>query len=352
MEWGIGHATRCVPIIDYLLEKGQKVIIGGEGRSLQFLKRAYPGLEFIIMPGFKVKYHHKGHVAMHLLRSAPALFWSFYREHKQLKHIIHKQQIDAVISDNRYGLFSRSVTSIFMTHQVMIAAPAGFKFVEPFLSRITRFFMKRYDECWIPDFKGGENLSGDLAHRFKLPVNTRFIGPLSRFFQIQETQDSASGNPDLLAIISGPEPQRTVFEHSILSQLKDSQINAIVVLGKTEELKSGNKQENLRVYDHVSSKQMLRLMQSAGVIVARSGYSTLMDLYAIGRKAAFVPTPGQTEQEYLAHYHAHKNDFPVFFQNDPDIQAILVRSQDYEWPHEPYSLEMLHKAIDRLLNSL
>lgn len=348
LNWGIGHATRCVPIIKYLLKQEQQVIIGGDGRPLQFLKNEFPELDFITIPGFNIRYNPRGQVALNLIKSLPGLLVSFYRENRLLKKIIDERGIDVVISDNRYGLYNKQIKSIFITHQVMIAMPVGFEFFEPLMGSFTRFFIRRYNECWIPDFEEADNLSGVLAQRFKLPNNTKFIGPLSRFTG-GELKHSDKEKIDVLALISGPEPQRTIFEQKIINQLVKLGIKASVVLGKTESLKKHNAHQNITLYDHLDTEDLKELLQRAKLIISRSGYSTLMDLYAIGIKAAFVPTPGQTEQEYLAKYHNEKNGFLKASQDQLQISDFLNAKTDLQWKHKPYRNELLNKAIDYLL---
>ena len=233
LDWGIGHATRCVPIINELNAQNSNVILGASGRSLSFLKKEYPNLQIIDFPGYKFSYPDKGNMALKMALQAPAILKGIKEEHKVLKKIIQDFAIDAVISDNRYGLYSNSIPSVFMTHQVFIQTPSQLNFLNPILLIKNQGFIHKFDECWIPDFQGDQNLSGDLSHKKSLPDNYHFIGPLSRFSLNRETKPTEY-KYKILVMLSGPEPQRTVLENLLVDQLSSLKIKCAVVLGKTE----------------------------------------------------------------------------------------------------------------------
>jgi len=315
LDWGLGHAARCIPIIRKLLARGHKVIICADRRPLSLLQTEFPSLEFIRLPGFAVTYPDSGWMALKMVAQTPRLIVSSIRENRQLNRIIRESKIDAVISDNRFGLFTRRARCIYITHQLWIKCPPGLAWLEPLLHRLHRWIIGLYDECWIPDFPGEPNLSGDLSHRGKLPANAHFIGPLSRFSKatasLLETAGSehppllppASGGGelyDLLVILSGPEPQRTLFERQVLAQAGRLAGRVLIVQGKPEDKAARRREANLDIVPHLPTAEMQREIQSAQVILARPGYSTIMDLTVLGKPAILVPTPGQTEQQYLA----------------------------------------------------
>lgn len=297
LDWGLGHATRCIPIINLLLKKDAEVLIGGSGRSLSLLKQEFPHLEFIGLPGYDVKYD-AGSLALKTIFSISRILKAIRIEHLFLEKVVQEKQIDIVISDNCYGLWSKQVKTVFITHQLMIKAP----FVEKLLHIINLSFIKRYNECWIPDHPGTDNLSGDLSHKYALPEKTFFIGPLSRLYELP----ILSGIPrlkdkyDVLVLISGPETQRSIFEELILKQARSIPLNFLVVRGMPEPPKTLEIHVNIDIVSHLNAVEMKTAMLSANIIVCRSGYSSLMDLWALKRKAILIPTPGQTEQEYLA----------------------------------------------------
>jgi uncharacterized protein (TIGR00661 family) len=299
LDWGLGHAARCVPIIRQLLTRGHKVIIAADHRPLSLLQTEFPSLEFIRLPGFTATYPDSGWMALKMLAQTPRLIVSGIRENRQLNRIIRERKIDAVISDNRFGLFTRRARCIYITHQLWIKCPPGLAWLEPLLHRLHRWLIAFYDECWIPDFPGEPNLSGDLSHRGKPPANAHFIGPLSRFQKTNAPTPDTVGY-DLLAILSGPEPQRTLFERQVLAQAGRLAGRVLIVQGKPDEKAARRQEANVEIVPHLPTAEMQREMQSARVILARPGYSTIMDLTVLGKPAILVPTPGQTEQQYLA----------------------------------------------------
>ncbi len=352
LNWGIGHATRCIPIINKLLEYNQNIIIAADERPLALLKKEFPDLQFIVFPGYNVLYPRKGSMVFKILEYSLRILKDIYIEHKKLKAIIKKHNIDIVISDNRYGLWNNDVFSVFMTHQLMIKCPEIIKFAEPVLNIIIKNFIKKYDECWIPDYQGDINLSGDLSHKYKLPSNTYYIGPLSRFFlKTNKIDKTVKINYDVLFMISGPEPQRTIFEKIIFAQLKNSNIKAIVVRGITEKRKEYNLNDNIKVFSHLKSDEMKKNIQQSGIVICRSGYSSVMDLVALGKKAVFVPTPGQTEQKYLAEYLFNKNLYYFINQKKFNLKNAIKQCIDFSGFPIEYDFSLLENRISLLLKS-
>ena len=353
LDWGLGHATRCIPIIRSLTKKNVTVIIAADGRPLQLLKKEFPELEFICLKGYSINYPNKGSMVFKMLFSIPKLFLGIYNEHNSLKKIIQEKKIDIVISDNRFGLWNKKIKSIFITHQLMIKTP----FAEKFLHRINLYFIKKYDECWVPDVEGSTNLSGDLSHKYTLPENTFFVGTLSRFNNVQprkslDTIDCFVPRNDVydaMAIISGPEPQRSIFEKLILEQLKQMNLKALVVCGKTELEQKIETKGNIDIVNHLKADEMLQAILNSKIIIARSGYSTIMDLAALGKKAIFIPTPGQTEQEYLAEELMKKNIAYAIRQEEINLEKALKESEKFKGFEMIGANDELEKRINNQL---
>lgn len=293
LDWGLGHATRCIPVIRLLLEKNAEVYIAAERRPLALLRREFPGLTFIPFRGYDISYPRSGSMALKMLLSLPALLKGIKREYTELQQIVDRYKIDVVISDNRYGCHTKKAKSIFITHQLMVKTPLFEKAVHKKILA----YIKNYDECWIPDTAGSSNLSGDLSHKYPLPEHAYYTGPLSRF-EKNETRDIPQDH-DILAVISGPEPQRSLFEQLVLQQLYKHDLKAMVISGLPEEIRT-EQHAGVKTVTHLDAAEMQRALAGARLVIARSGYSTVMDLAALGKKAVFIPTPGQTEQEYLA----------------------------------------------------
>lgn len=355
LDWGLGHATRCIPIIRLLLKKNAEVIIAADGRPLELLKQEFPQLEFISLKGYDINYSANGSMAAKMVFSIPKIYRGIKKEHEALKKIIQKKKIDIVISDNRFGLWSKDVKSIFITHQLMIKAP----FAEKLLHRKNLNYITQFDECWVPDAEGNANLSGDLSHKYPLHERTFFIGALSRFYSNKKDfstppeshRDEMTTNYDLMAIISGPEPQRSIFEEIITAQIKQLKIKALIVCGKTEKEESTEINADIKIVSHLKSDEMQSAILNSKIILARSGYSTIMDLSVLGKKAIFIPTPGQTEQEYLAKELMKKGIAFSERQKEFDLQKALTESENYKGFEEIGNSDELEKRIDVLLGS-
>ncbi len=301
LDWGLGHASRIIPLINRYLEQGDNVIIAGSGLSLNLLKKQFPTLESIEIPSFKMKYSAGKSQVWAVAKAFPKLIYYSIREHSALKRIVKEKNIDFIISDNRFGLYHKTVPSAYITHQLLIKLPKGWAWLEPFVAFVHRCIINRFTECWVPDFEDmSESLAGELSHPTKKPRNVRYIGTLSRF------QLGASNLRSLaLAILSGAEPQRSIFEKELLVSLQSKpHENIILVQGKIEAEQKVSKVGKVTVYNFMSSEELQEYILKADEIICRSGYSSIMDLHALGKllNATLIPTPGQTEQEYLAKY--------------------------------------------------
>ncbi|TXB64621.1 glycosyl transferase family 28 [Vicingus serpentipes] len=325
LDWGLGHATRCIPIIQSFLKDNHKVIIGTSGKQEALLKQEFPYVTFIELKGYNVEYPENGAMISKMLTQLPKIKKAIQEEQEWLAAIIDKYKIDQVVSDNRYGLWNNKIESTLITHQLFIKAPTG----EWLIEKILNNYLANFDEVWIPDIEGENNLSGDLAHKKPLPHNYKFIGPLSRFSSLKKACDF-SEEYDFIAIVSGPEPQRTIFEKLILEQVRDTNLKGVLVRGlpdSNEKLKIEN--SAIQIYNHLETNEFLNYLQKSKVVISRSGYSTIMDLATLGKKAILVPTPGQTEQEYLAQYHQEKGQFYTQKQSEFDLEKAVKEVKNY-----------------------
>ena len=300
LDWGLGHASRCIPIIKLLHQSGHKVTIAGQGRSLLMLQKEFPHLDSIPIIGFSPSYPKSGKLIIHLFCLLPKFIFSLVSDYRQLKSILNNQQFDLVISDNRYGLWNRKTKNILITHQIMVKVPRLFRFAEYPVHLVSKLMINLFDECWIPDHTKGPGLSGDLSHKYPLPQNARFIGSLSRFADEDISLKTKNKSEEILAVISGPEPQRSIFEAILTHQLVKLGRPATLVGGTPESNRRSSKISNLTIIPFLESEELKNKIHTAAIVICRSGYSSIMDLSALGAKALFVPTPGQTEQEYLA----------------------------------------------------
>jgi len=289
LDWGIGHATRCIPIINALIENDYEVIIGADGRPMHLLAKEFPKLEIIRIPGYNISYSKYLPMTFNILIQIPKLMWGIKQENQIIKNIIHDYNIDGIISDNRYGLYSTEVPCVFITHQLNIQS----HFMSNYINKINYNYINKFSKCWIMDDEK-ENLAGELSKPPIVPKNSEFIGCQSRFKLGTETKKYK-----FLAIVSGPEPQRTIFEKGIIKALRKRQEKSLVILGKPE-IESQQQIDNITVYSHLDAKDLNKAILQSDTIICRAGYSTIMDLAKLNKSAFLIPTPGQTEQEYLA----------------------------------------------------
>ena len=360
LDWGLGHATRCIPIVYEFLNLGCKVIIGTSGSQKALLEQEFPNLTFLDLKGYEVEYPKTGSMTLKMLLQLPKINNAIKEEHCWLDKVIDEHQIDLVVSDNRYGLWNKKVKSILITHQIFVKAPVG----EGWIENVLKNYFDKFSEIWIPDVEGENNLSGDLSHKKQLPNKFKFIGILSRFSlslreqQLVPTSRESSLNEeeyDIMAIISGPEPQRTIFEELVIEQLQKNKLKAIVLRGlpETNVIASSvllpRNDDRIKIFNHFETEEFLNHLQKSRVVISRSGYSTIMDLAALGKKAILVPTSGQTEQEYLAKYHQEKGCFYSQTQPEFDLIKALKESANYKGI-EMKPINLLSKYIKALLN--
>lgn len=348
LDWGIGHASRCIPIIKALQNEGAEVIIAADGRPLALLQKEFPQLETIIFKGYNPHYPNFGSVAWKMFLNMFPILIGIWKEHLRLKKIIRDYNITAVISDNRFGLWTRKVPCVYITHQLMIKAPWHLKPTEPFLHLLHRFIIYQYDRCWVPDLIGEENLSGNLSHLYPIPAHAEFIGPLSRF-SIKKSIPQQENF--ILAIVSGPETQRTIFEELLIKQLTTCNQSAVLISGKTED-ETIEQQNNVTIYSHLETEKLETLIQKAAFVISRSGYSTIMDLSILKKKAVFIPTPGQTEQEYLAEFHSKKGNCLSFTQKHFDIGKAIAQVGKCNELSVFFNSKQLNAVVRNFLRSL
>ena len=344
LDWGLGHATRCIPIIHELRSEGCEIFIAADGPTASLLKTEFPGETFLPLAGYHIKY---GKNERDILLQVPTLFITLFRERRWLKKTIKHHGIDAVISDNRPGLYNRRIISIYITHQLTIKTHN--LFTAKIAQLLHRHFINKYDECWIPDYK--ENgLAGELSHPDLIPRNAKYIGALSRF----EKNPGVVINYDLLILLSGPEPQRSTFENLILSGLKNLSGKRILLIrglpGDENVISSGSLSVN--ILNHLSSTELNNAIEASDLVLTRTGYTTIMDMVKLQKKCIMVPTPGQSEQEYLAD---HLNDKKIFFveqQNKFSLPSTLKAIINFHFDIPVIDTSIYKNAISNLVKSL
>jgi len=320
LEWGLGHTVRVVPFIRKALREGHQVILASDGASLDFLRYCFPGLPYIRLPFYPIRYPDDARFFRKLIPQTVGILRAIKQNHKQLKAIVKQYQITDVISDHRYGLWNKNVHSVFITNQLWLKAPTGWTFGEPVVYAIHRWVLRKFSEVWVADFEGEPNLSGQLTHPSRLPRQARYIGPVSRFQDILPRQPEYAGPFEVLALVSGPEPQRSIFENRIKERLFRSRKSAVIFRGIPPASPLSEPEivheKSVTMIDHACDEHLLWYILMAREIICRPGNSTLSDLTYLGKSALLVPTPGQTEQEYVAGHLADQGTFQVLRQEE------------------------------------
>lgn len=315
LNWGLGHATRCIPVIEALRKSGFEPIIASDGVALALLKKEFPDLLALELPSYKIEYaQHGANFKWKIFKQIPNLYRAVRDERKTIQKWIKDYQIDGIISDNRLGAHSRKIPSVFITHQLNVLSGN----TSWLTTKIHHLFIKKFDECWVPDTDNKPNLSGKLGHLKNNSLNVTYIGPLSRI-----QKKSCEKVYDLMVILSGPEPQRTLLEEKLKSELQNYEGNMLFVRGVIEEEQKTAKRFNITCYNYMNSLELEQAFNQSNVVLSRSGYTTIMDLAKLGKKAFFIPTPGQYEQEYLAKKLKKKGLVPSCKQDDFKTEMLL-----------------------------
>lgn len=323
LNWGLGHATRCIPIIRFLQKQNAVVFLASDGRAFHLLKKEFPELRIFQLPAYDITYR-TSNMMWNMAWQFPKMMRAITNEKKEISKIVEKEKIDIIISDNRFGIFSEKTYNVFMTHQINLPIPIPlFRQIGNWLNRK---MIQRFDECWIPDFEKEPNLSGNLSHGNFLLKNTltKYIGSLSRMKKIESKIKRKA-----IIILSGPEPQRTFLEKNILAQALELPFQFLLVKGQTEQKEHFYFNEQIEVVSFLTSEKLNQAIAESEIVISRSGYTTLMDLAFLEKKAILIPTPGQTEQEYLADHFFKQKIFFTASQKDFDLKNALEKVKSF-----------------------
>lgn len=320
LNWGLGHAARCIPIIRALLDDGFEPIIGSDGMALRLLKEEFPELLHVELASYNIKYAKKSnHLKFKLIWDFPKILNAIKTEKKQVQDLIDELQIAGIISDNRLGVYNKNVPSVYISHQLKVMSGN----TTWLSSKLHQNFINKFDECWVPDVEDPPGLSGDLGHEVKLKIPLKYLGIISRF-----QKKDVSSKRELLVLLSGPEPQRSILEEKLLYDLQNVNGEILFVRGKISEEKISEENKSLKIINYLTSHELEQEINASRVILSRSGYTTILDLAKLQKKAFFIPTPGQYEQEYLAEFLNKSGIIPSCKQSEFGIDQ-LNRVQNY-----------------------
>jgi uncharacterized protein (TIGR00661 family) len=325
LNMGLGHATRTLPIIRYFWENKWKVFVGSSGRSLTFLTREFPDLTFVELPDYNLGYSDKGVRISRLIWQVPSVLGKISEENVITGDLVSAQQIRMIISDHRYGCYWENIPSFFITHQVRFIAPHLLRPFEFAGALFNRHYHRKYRGILIPDYSGnGEGLFSGRLSRTSPDLNYRYFGILSSI-----SRKPAEEDIDYFFSVSGPEPQRTIFEKILRQQVDSLPGQKIMALGKPESLEIEKPRSDLTIYHHLNRTKMQEMINRSKFIISRPGYSTLMELAELRKKSLLVPTPGQTEQLYLARRFQHSGWFYSVSQDKIELSRDVTKAMNF-----------------------
>jgi hypothetical protein len=365
LSWGLGHATRDIPIIRELLKHNHKITIASSGPSLTLLKKEFPQCTFIYFPDYPPPYTKSRFFVAKFTVYIPVMLHAIHVEEKVARRIFEKDKYDLIISDNRFGVYSPSVPSFFVSHQLRFSAPKILAFAEELAQTFNSRFHEKFTRVIVPDNSPDTvSLSGTLSCNTRKTTQERiyYAGILSSIRKMDIEEDI-----DFLISVSGPEPQRTMLEEVMFKQVQKLPGKKMMLLGKPGEnfeykmparhsgtcpqaSRRGGGDEFTTVKSHAGREEMSILMNRAKFIVSRSGYTTVMEIAELGKKKClFIPTPGQTEQVYLSQYYMEKGWFYSQSQYSLDILKDVEKAKEY--PGFP-SIQDSQSNVEKLYKEL
>ncbi|APG61435.1 glycosyltransferase [Christiangramia salexigens] len=319
LNWGLGHATRCIPIINELQRSGFETLIASDGAALELLKKEFPDLIHFELPSYNIQYSRKAtFLKWKIMRQLPHLYKTIQAEKKRTEVLVEKHSITGIISDNRLGVRSKNLNkNIYITHQLNV--------LNGIFTNISSYLHQRYiqnfDQCWVPDLEGEINLSGKLGHPATKPENLRYTGVLSRL-----RKKAVPVKYDFLIILSGPEPQRGILEEILLKEFQHSDHKILFIRGVINDEVLNTVNPNIDIRNYMFGSDLEEAFNGSKHIISRSGYTSLMDMAEMDKKAFLIPTPGQPEQTYLAKRLEKLNIAPYCMQEDFKLDKLKVIS--------------------------
>jgi len=340
LDWGLGHAARSCRIITELQREGHQIVIASSGDALRLLRQEFPNVPSYSLPETGVRYASGEFLIPNLLFRVPKWIRQIKEEHQQTSQIIHKERIDLVISDNRYGCYSETIYSIMVCHQMVIPLNGLWRIFKGFISWLQFLRIKKFNEVWVPDFSS-RLLSGEMG--FYPGLNVKYIGPLSRFGA--ETESQQPKKYFISAIISGPDPLRQKLVEKLEQILSKIDKPCLILTGQpglTGQVAIKNK---LTICGHLSTTQLQDAIIGSAYIIARSGYSSIMDFITLGSAVLYIPTPGQPEQEYLAQRMREAKLAEWLSEDDLMVSSVMSKLQDLK----SVKLERNHSSLKKAI---
>lgn len=328
LRWGFGHAGRMIPLALELKSRGCEVIFGADPHLLPLIEKELPDIRLIEIRSAPIRYSRLLPQYISVFLQLPLIIFSAIRENVSLRRLAQQIRPSVIISDNRFGFFHRDIFSVYVTHQLRIPFPSSLRFMEPFAAWLHGMIIKRYDLCLIPDYPGPVNLSGRLSHDMKLAGNIHYMGPLSRFkSEGPHRQSNAKGEGSIglvrqiiqqsryCLIMSGPEPQRSILMKKVKDALRGKQL---FILTTDPVKESDDDDDGVTYVIRPDNGTMREMITGSAMVIARAGYTSVMELTSLGKGAILIPTPGQPEQEYLGEHLNGRYGFVTLSQKEID----------------------------------
>ncbi|MCK0130230.1 glycosyltransferase [Flavobacteriaceae bacterium F08102] len=309
LNWGLGHATRCIPIINALLEAEFELIIASDGEALTLLRKEFPKLCYIELPSYGIRYGNNHQLKWQLFKCMPRILSAVRKEKKQLASLVQNGAVQGVISDNRFGMYHPGIPSVYITHQLTVLSGLTTWLSTYFHHRIIR----KFNECWVPD-NSQKLFSGALANT---SLNVKYLGVVSR---LEKKNENISY--DYLIVLSGPEPQRSILESQLITEFSNTNYRVKLIRGIFSEEPIKTEVKGVEIINYALKEELERLINASEVVIARSGYSTILDLAKLRKRAFFIPTPGQYEQLYLANHLQNKGIAPYIKQGEFTVKHL------------------------------
>jgi UDP:flavonoid glycosyltransferase YjiC (YdhE family) len=336
LDWGLGHSSRSIPIIQFLMDEGFEVQIASSGLAGKLLQSAIPNAPYTELPAYRPKYSIKDDMVLSMMRQLPHFLQVIEKERKAINEICAHQQIDLIISDNRYGCFHPRIPSVMICHQLSIPVSGFSSVFSPAVQTWHRHLLRRFTELWIPDKKGQFSLAGRMSDSIN-GLNSQYIGWPSRFSGSVEDKGDR-----WLFLLSGPEPQRSFLEMDLLKIAVESGKPTTLVRGSEGALAAP---ENVKVIPFAGRDEILNEVKQSSLVFCRSGYSSIMDLIALQRPGVLIPTPGMPEQNYLAKHLSSRKMFLVQQQGKLDLEQISSWNPEIDIEYSGWDKEKVLRSI-------
>lgn len=349
LDWGLGHTTRSIPIIRHLMEIKCNVIVACNSNQKALLVKEFPDLSFENLEGYNIRYASKAWLTvLYIIFQVPKILTKINRENKWLHQYSQQHPVHFIISDNRYGFRSHKIPSIFITHQLSIkSGVAGW--IDKIIQKLNNRYINRFAECWVPDYAQSTNLAGQLSRiNDSIKIPTRYIGALSRFNLCQQQQ---TNDLPITIVLSGPEPQRSIFEKLILNDIGNIDQSFVLIRGlpiATDKLQTP---ANTTVINHLTAHQLNQQLCNSSFVISRSGYTSIMDYMKLGLRSILVPTPGQAEQEYLAEHLSQSSLALTVKQHEFSLKKVLGEAARFPYRHADWNMEEYKAVIEDYLKS-